>query len=117
MSAQALLAGFSEQILLEQACRLAVPTLQVQFYLLEKTATIEDAIYRGGEFIQQSIHGCSARGVAAKGCKVGIDYLLGLVEDAGTKRAREADEAANRFVQVVHIGRSMARPYTVPMVC
>jgi len=49
---------------LEQACYLAVPTLQVKLYLLEQTAAIESAIYRRGEFIQEGVQGSSARRIS-----------------------------------------------------
>jgi hypothetical protein len=92
-----------------------VPMLQVQLYLLKQTAAIEGAIYRRGEFIEESIHGGSARMVPTKGCKVGIHHPLGLMDNAGLVGTREADEAANCIVQVVHTRRSAARSYTVPV--
>ena len=85
-----------------------MPALQVKFDLLEQSAAIESAICRGGEFIQQGIHGGSARAVAARGCKVEIHHLLGLDDGAGMVRARKAHEMADRFVYVVHTRRTAA---------
>ena len=100
--------------LLEQPCRFAMPTFQVELDQLEQATTVARVVLRQGEFMEQRIHRGATRPIALELIEVGVHDPLGLNDGAGPVSPRVCEDGAHGVLETVHTVSSAVGARTVP---
>ena len=100
--------------LLEQPCRFAMPTFQVEPDQLEQATAVARVVLQQGEFMEQRIHRGATRPIAREIIEVGVHDPLRLDDGAGPVGPRVCEDGAHGVFETVHTGSSAVGARTVP---